>query len=437
MSESYIDKFNILKTFKTDEHQNILIGSVKDKTNEMVLINIFHNKKHILGNSKSNLEVLLKNLVHLEQKSEEVIVVTKFDNGIPLNKYFDQAIPNINHRMNMVFEYLKHIVRYDGLETNLKKNLVDEMQIVIKNKEMFFNEMIIMDKDFTEMTEFKAVATNIGITIKKILFENMDNNIPNDFLNKITKFINELEDNKSNYKNINEIYDSFRRIYLYEWTMRNVPLKKNFNEQLKEGKTDTKKRFSVLPLLVIIGIIGIGLFSYKYMDTKPKESIENRDMEQPKVTIKENRIEEKEELPKPNIDSKEKLENIAITYEDVDHIVKDYDRFKSGKYSMKFINNEDHKLNSIEIKNLNLEKNSIISMWITSDSKDDVKVEIVGLLEEKNVFKKVMNYIPSQENVWQLMNVNGNGNKMDEVKIKVFNNNGVVWVDDIELDSYK
>lgn len=218
MGNSYTKKYEVLKTFKKDHYQKVLIGADKKDPDEVVVINILHRDRVSKTISKSQFPKGLNNLIHLEETDDELVVVTEYKEGTPLESYLEFFDTTVKHKINLAYEFLTMVVKYDNFNNSIKKILIDESQITVKDDKLYFNELLFLDEDFSEPTEFSVISSKLGKIIEKIVFskepeEDKDNDRAS---RSILKLISKLNSNDHNYQNIHAVYNAFRKIYIYE-----------------------------------------------------------------------------------------------------------------------------------------------------------------------------------------------------------------------------
>lgn len=247
MSNSYIEKFNILQTLETNDYQNIFMGSGKNNIDDIVVINIL-NRSGI--DSKAKLTKVLDTLVHLEKLDEDFVIVTKMHDGVPLHVYLEKEKPTIESRISMVFQYLKSIKKYDVLDYPTKSILINESQIVMEKGKLSLNELIIKRENFTEVNDFQTIIKRISKVAKKILFypiedEQRENYIPS----QIVEFVNGLENNPKGYKSMKDIHDDFKNLYLYD------------ESTIRRGQSKKKFGNIIATIIISVMILGTGIFA--------------------------------------------------------------------------------------------------------------------------------------------------------------------------------
>ncbi|WP_132243159.1 hypothetical protein [Marinisporobacter balticus] len=255
MSNSYIGKFNILQTLETNVHQNILIGSTKENPNDLVIINILHNIKNLGRNPKAKLRKALINLMYSERLDGKFVVVTKMEKGVSLQDYLEKEKPTIDRRLSMVFQYFKNIKRYDDLEHSIKNILINESQIVIEKGKLALNELIIIGETATRVDHLDPIIKKISTVVKKIIFYPMfDGDSEEHVPTSILQFIHELENNPKAYKNLKQIHDDFKNLYLYD--------ENRMNESMSRGKNKNKQSWRKQVSKIMIGAVVFGAISF-------------------------------------------------------------------------------------------------------------------------------------------------------------------------------
>lgn len=214
---SYLDKYDVLKNFKTNEYQKILIASDKEDPDKVVVINIINRNNTSEFISKSQFPKGLNNLVHLEEINNDIIVVTDYLEGTSFSTYINYLETNLKHKTSLTFEYLNKILCYDAFNNSIKKQLVSESQITFKDNYIFFNELLLIDA-LPEQIQHKEVNIEISNVIEKIIFSGRITDASpslNPFIQRLKDFIERLRTSDS-FKSINDICEAFRKIYLYD-----------------------------------------------------------------------------------------------------------------------------------------------------------------------------------------------------------------------------
>ena len=563
MSNSYTSKYEILKSFKEDKYQNVLIGSNRENADEVVVINIFHKNEISKVISKSQFPNGLNNLLHLEEDQNDLVVITEYQEGTPLESYLEFFDTTVKHKINLAYEYMSKIVKYDSFSNSIKSILIDESQVIFKDKELYFNELLFLDEVFSKPVEFNAIALKLAKMIEKIVFskdptDDQDNDRASE---AILGFINKLKSNEHTFQSIEDIYNEFRKIYIYDLFMEEGDglqeggddnnnlliaddpfngesdvLNKDFTNEdgvdndsndifiddeeiifKTENRSEEKRRFTKYGPIIAIGVVVIAILLYVSLDfdkltfnplneKNQSESIKLEahfllekvnDLyyftEMSKVHGKDNsilkrdweilkgdtvirniadkkslkiqfdnegeykvilRIKDKygntdeysenivyrkkleiDEL-KNSMGLKEKLDNLNLRYSDKT-IVKDYRAFRSGNYSLKL--GEEGKVNSetLVVDNIDVENKPIFSMWIASNSRENISISIKGYKNKRLQFQKPMSFMVKEANIWEMVKLNEITKDVDMIEI-IFNNfSSPIWIDDIEISSYK
>ncbi|MCT4563060.1 MAG: hypothetical protein N4A68_01830 [Maledivibacter sp.] len=595
MSNSYTNKYEILRTFKRDDRQNVLIGSNKEDSNEVVVINILYKDKVSKVISKSQFPKGLHNLVHLEEEDNDLIVITEYKEGTPLDSYLSYFNTTVKHKINLAYEYMTKIVKYDIFSNSIKKILIDESQVNIKNNELYFSELLFLNNNFSESTDFDIIVSQIGDIIEKIVFSNAPTEDKDNALasQKILEFIHKLKNGDHDFNTIEGVYNGFRKIYIYDLFMGDeyklaakenphvIPLpigttdtdiivnneisesgenKKANSTHLQENKmlddaingsldyiadnsnvgdspginhrevlignemaidereeyNDHKKRSRNYIPMAVVGILlalllSSAIFLYKpvlntfklqqktplqkpnayfeyskvtpntyYFEDKSKVfgddnriteiswaiykgdevvkeasnstrfevTFENEGEYKVVVSIKDiyNNIDDYSQIIynnqiqidelKNKVDSLENLEALNLVYSNKS-IVKDYSAFRSGNYSLKL--GEAGRTNSekIIINDIKINDKPIISMWLASSSKENIKISVGGYKNNKLKFQKQLSFTPKEINAWEMIEIGDTTTSIDKIEITFKDFISPIWLDDIQISSYK
>lgn len=611
MGNSYTDKYEILKTFKKDEFQTVLIGSNKEQPEDVVVINIFNKYKAARFLSKSQFSNGLNNLVHLEEHDNELIVITEYKEGTPLESYLSYSNTTLKHRINLAYEYMTKIVKYDIFQNPVKEILIDESQVNITNDQLYFNELFFLDESVSASTDFNALASKIGNIIEKIVFVNKSTNDKNKDLasKKILNFINKLKNEQHSFNSIQEVYDNFRKIYIYDLFMedKGMPLNKenkefkkhenskkeihtyknNLNNEIigsrktihnddeinidknseveenylekdqslesidglisdaidndskdkdnpimnsseiiisneefnddfeiyKKKRYKKKKKsnnFKIAIGAILVSILLVGLLYKPILNTfksntesatpkldayfeynrnpsgtyyfedrsialgknndiveiswkiykgdeeihkvlnKKRLKIKFESEGQYKVVLSvkdkyENTDQYSEIINKNHLELDdlennenfiEKLENLAINYSS-NNISKDYGAFRSGSYSLKLGENGKNNLEKITINNINTKYNPAISIWLATEAKEEIQISLKGYKNDKLQFEDQLSFIPQEVDSWEMVKFNKISKNIDKIEFTFEGFTSPIWLDDIEIISYK
>ncbi|MBK5252611.1 MAG: hypothetical protein JJE29_08285 [Peptostreptococcaceae bacterium] len=140
----------------------------------------------------------------------------------------------------------------------------------------------------------------------------------------------------------------------------------------------------------------------------------------------------------PNSDqSKEQFDSLSVQFQDESSISKDDTVFRNGTYSLQISGNKQNGESKLTINKLVMDNNSVISMWILSDSTEPFKVQLLGYNGKSLAFKRSVNFKPSSKNYWELLSVSQETNNVDRLEIVFSNMSSRIWIDDLDINSYK
>ena len=263
MDVSYIEKYDILQTFQSNDRQKVFIGTVKDQDQEIVIINILKDLGDLWQKDVKSLENALGNLLHIEMIDEGLVLVTAFKDAQPLEAYLNQTHASIHRRMNIVFAYLRDIVKYKDLDYSLQSMLMDEAQLLIDDHQPFLSELILLDKNLEMDVSFEGLAKKIAGIMTKILTAGSP---LEEERREMLQFIDRLEGGEHSYKNVEDIYHAFRSYYLYQWAMGAEGLGRKKKSSLVENTSFGKrtgpsaKKGKILKISLFVAALGLGVF---------------------------------------------------------------------------------------------------------------------------------------------------------------------------------
>lgn len=609
MNSSYLDRFNILEIFKDDDKQKILIGTFKEESDKVVVINIIKKNSLPILDSIYKFKSCLSNLVHIEESDDDLVIVTKYIEGIQITSYLDSFKITFKHRINLAYEYLEKISKYDIFDNLYKYIFIDKSQILIKDNELFLSEFLIINDNLTKDTmTFNDITKKLANILRIIILNNKSQiNLPNNKAEKILDFIDKLEKNEQGFKTLEDIHNTYKDIYIYDLYMNddktsyntnniintvkttsndskndnveNNVLTENINKQesnidsidnnlakaskqqksadkailigLNEidnedilentntnPKTDTQEHDNEVRKILygnnekqknintnnnntnlkkffskksVIGFLIISFVIYSLFKLSPtlvklniarpvasfevekmnndtwsfinKSSVdgENNYIEEflwqvikdnkiidefytkeftyqfneegeyevvLKVKDKYNQWSKKESKTinysslniddmKKIIEGDEKLDKLDITYSNSSSIVKDFNNYRSGDYSLRIGLDDQTNFETLSINNLRLKNNPILSLWIASSNDNNIKISIKGYKSSKIKFEKIISYHPAQINSWEMIEFNDLDSNIDKLDLIFYNFNSPIWLDDIEISSYK
>ncbi|MFZ5969132.1 MAG: hypothetical protein ACOYVK_18400 [Bacillota bacterium] len=212
--KSYHDKYEVMKVFQTGLKQDIYIGRKKGKDEGFVIINFIKDGQVLSKSMKKSIMQSLSNLLHFEVMDDGILLVTNYLQGLNLHEYLESYGLEGNDRLHIIYQYLKHIVRYDGVSHRMKAILVDSSQLAFVNRELLFNELVIENSEAEDNIDFNHVVGKIANTLEILMNENSgESSNLQDLQHRYNGFFEGLKDNQHGYKCIEEIFYSFKGVY--------------------------------------------------------------------------------------------------------------------------------------------------------------------------------------------------------------------------------
>ncbi|MCT4633129.1 MAG: hypothetical protein N4A76_10350 [Firmicutes bacterium] len=553
----YTEKFKILENFQKNEHQTVLTGTEMENDSNVVVINIFKKDDYLTEDTVKHFKNDLGNVIHTEENDDEIIVVTKYLEGIPLKKYLQSYDTTEKNRLNFALEYLEEAKKYDNFDNMFKNILINENQIIMKDDKLYFNELMII-KDNDENVGFDRILTRIKDTLNLIISPNNDK-IMNP---KISDFFTKLS-TPGIFNSLSTVYEEFKSIYIYDLYLdsdeeesidtiitdmekeqvqskqkennQNViiagsnpfdddktdppstdeaekikdeeleEMKDLFDHKPEEEKPEKEKNKKLIIFLVaLIAIIAL-IFAFKdsFKAEEPKAPVASFTYEKEEDIYiftntseaygKDNSVEENSWVVKsgdkilgeyttvnlklefqdestydisltvkdkkgqmsetytvsidvssdslnPIVDTgdtSERLDNFTLKYGNDGTVQKDETTFRSGTYSLKLDMKKGNGTADISLSDIFMTKNATLSMWIKADTKDRIDIEIVATNSGENKFKKIYSFVPKEVDVWEKVSINMDTSLVDNLKLVFSSEGNFIWVDDIEINSYK
>lgn len=139
--------------------------------------------------------------------------------------------------------------------------------------------------------------------------------------------------------------------------------------------------------------------------------------------------------PDGDVESNEKLNKYTITLEDKGSY--DTEVKRSGSKAIKLDLAANDGKGKVTLEDIFIDNNYIISMWLMTDGTEPVKIQFTGYNNGSVKFVKSVTHNPTAMNLWEMVEASGGSNLIDKLEIVVSSDNATVWLDDIELSSYK
>ena len=269
MHGKYMEKFNIIETYKNTDFQKIFIASTLED-NKPVLINILSHRRLIDSITLDLLENTFDNLIYLEKSHGNIVFVIKFnDNPIPLDIYLDKN-PTMDNkdRINLVYNYLNKLVQYDELPNSFKESLVDISQISIKNNNVFLDEIIVLNENFLDNDNFIHIKEEVGKVIEKIISKNNSYIDDDPIIAKILNFAKNLSSMTSKQTNFRQILNSYKNIFLYDFLHNKITDSLNgdsVNDIDSNVEVEKSRKFNFKAFISTAIIIALLITTYAYL----------------------------------------------------------------------------------------------------------------------------------------------------------------------------
>lgn len=169
MSASFMDLFDIKEVFEQNSRQRILMGTPKNAPGDVVVLNRFYQDETFNNDMSVLLKRSLKNLIHIENAQNELVVVTLYPEGASLTALLDSTKLLPQDRLRLAELYLDTLPSYDILPPALQFLLVDLNQYVVQETGLEPKELILLDRNFNPAMTAEPVAKKISAALETIL----------------------------------------------------------------------------------------------------------------------------------------------------------------------------------------------------------------------------------------------------------------------------
>lgn len=173
MSETYMELFDIKEVFEQNSRQRILMGTPKNESGDVVVINRFYRDDLFDESLYPLLKRSLKNLVHIENTIAELIVITAYPEGAPLTSLVESQRLLPKDRLKLAELYLDQTAAYEGLPPALQFLLIDLNQFVVQDTGLEPKELMLLDRNFNPGLESSAVTQKLSTALDIILKPDM------------------------------------------------------------------------------------------------------------------------------------------------------------------------------------------------------------------------------------------------------------------------
>lgn len=451
MESSYLDRYEIVQTFKENDLQKVFIGTDNQSNQTVVINNIYINDNNSTwGITNQNYKDIFNNILHFEKIDNEIVIVTKTKEGLSLNEYLNNFTPTFTERVNLIYQYLNNIKKYDPLPNNAKSILVDESQIVVNEGKVSFSELIIFNENTFNIDELKSVKNNIVSVLQKLTSTKDIDYKELSLYMKIVGFIDEFRKDNETYNSIEKVLNGFENLNIDGLSMPSnqediiSPDNTNLvgrrvgsiNQDLLR-KMDTKKNY---PFSIAVGTAGIittvlvGLFIFKSILPLGKSLDSDTSFSSNRIVNNLTKNKDPKDMVSVN-DGKIVEPNSNIDYLSKD-IKKDFTNSKYSDFSFKISDGKDNS-HKITINQGTIEAHSQLLMWVKSDTPDEFNITVEGYSNENLSLKQSVLYKPLNINNWELVRFTLNKNIDDYVNIVFDNVDGTIWVGKITIDIFK
>lgn len=133
----------------------------------------------------------------------------------------------------------------------------------------------------------------------------------------------------------------------------------------------------------------------------------------------------------------EQLDDFSISY-DSENIIDDFEEYSTGSKSMKIDLSDGNRTAKLSLSDLDINDNISISADIKSNNKVPLDITFEGFNSPTPKFTKKINYTAEKIDTWELLNLNVSTSTVHRLVITIeAEEDTIVWIDNIEINSYK
>lgn len=164
----------------------------------------------------------LYNFVEFFQYDDKCQVVVQEKLGTKLRKFLVKTELDYDMRVQLAHELLKKIVPYDKFPNAIKKQLINEEQILVTQKGIYLRE--IADYTDHDYISDKEIVAEIGKVLNMILF---------DAESYEYMLMDQMIRGKTELTSIKSVFRAFRNVFIYENPLEEVPQRFILNDKRK------------------------------------------------------------------------------------------------------------------------------------------------------------------------------------------------------------
>ena len=174
-----------------------------DKT-DVFFITFFQPEKMSIA-TKHLVSDHLHNFVAMIDEDDKLHLILKAQQGHAIKKFIKKSQLEYDDRVQIVFEFLKSVEKYDAFPYAIQIQLLDDEQLLISDEGVLFRELI----DYTSSQSFtlKEVYKQLGKTLDIILF---------DAEGYHSQFIDNLLLGNHKFESLKHIKNLFKDVFIFE-----------------------------------------------------------------------------------------------------------------------------------------------------------------------------------------------------------------------------
>ncbi len=130
----------------------------------------------------------------------------------------------------------------------------------------------------------------------------------------------------------------------------------------------------------------------------------------------------------------EQMDRLKVSYS-TEGTAKDTVFYRTGSYSVKIEPGKGH--NALEVSNLDLNNSGMVSIWLAGESVSPIIMDFVGYKGNTKVFSKTISHTPITPNQWEMRQFTLEEAQSIDRMILSIKSSTYVFIDDLNIDSFK
>lgn len=431
-----------------NKHQQIILGSHKDRPHQRVVINKIYKDSFILPVDVHSFINGFTQLVMLEEDPQHWYILTKKEEGT-------LALAPFNlHQLNA---YLNWIKNYDNLAPFYQYLLLKDNNWLLKDDQLISKEILFLDDLPEGFIDFHLVRAKVNQVMTVSVLNLLESGLYSASMSFTLESITPLTEATTELGNLVKQWQSFlqalslipqptklENLYAVPSDESLTPMAKRRvaetlkaeNSQYIDYQNKRSQRNKLNPAILatlaicVVALVAIFLPSIKSLFAP---SAEDQSSNTPTNQISTQTV------SKPSTTEQLKLDNIQL---EGNQWAIDKDHFYTGTESLRLQLTKDEPTGVMTLSPVALTKNTTISLWLKSSMAGTVTLK-VSLYDHQTLLKEIISPIVVEApQTWYMVSPLGtytlsNPEKVSKMTLSFEGEPQTIWIDDLVIESFK